>query len=891
MKTEQNIFTRSLLTLLSLFITLVAAGSFIFLYLDTQLPDVDELKTLQLQTPLRIYTVDGKLISEFGELHRTPVTFEQIPKPLINAVLATEDQRYYEHMGVDPYGLMRAMTQLILTGTKSQGGSTITMQVARNFYLTRKKTYLRKLHEILLAMKIERQISKEKILELYLNKIYFGSRAYGVAAAAQAYFGKELNQLTLPEMALIAGLPKAPSALNPFVNQTAAKDRRDHVLHRMLERGYITKPTYQKAISMPIKVAPRSVTFGMDAPYVAEMVRDSLISQLGENAYKGGYSVFTTIDSRLQEAANGSLQNTLVAYDRRHGYRAPQHNLGAYQPGVLEEWISALSELPPIHGNRSAVVIKLSDKLLTALLDNGQIVPVTLSWNGTNISKSLFKSGDVIRVEQANNSWKLSQIPEVEGALVALDPANGAIKALVGGFSYAQSNFNRAIQAQRQAGSSFKPFIYAAALDKGYTLASLIEDAPLEISDPSVGIWRPQNDDHIFRGPIRLRAALINSVNLVTIRLLQNIGLSYTVNYLTRFGFDKKQLPHGLSLALGTANVTPLQMAGAYAILANGGYQVTPYLIDRIQDLHGKVVYEANPKIVPPATAKKKEDDEENDNVASKTSATSTGSQKSEADKVVNSTQATEFAPSVISSEISYLMTTALQDVIKFGTGKQALSLNRPDIAGKTGTTNEKIDAWFCGYNNHIVTTAWVGFDQPRSLHEYGAQAALPMWISFMKTALAGQPAKPLVVPDNIISERIDPKSGLLAGTFQFNAITEFFEKDSVPNQEAALSEEDNANETDESASKEKEAQLNIADNETKKPIHEAEKTTTPIAAKESNSAIEKELDKELTKNTENKTEKNSDSKKTNVEEVSSRPTSVNKNTTHEEVPVEEASH
>lgn len=764
MKNQPNAFIRALLTLLSLFITVVAIGSFIFLYLDTQLPNVSELKTLQLQTPIRIYTVDNKLISEFGELHRTPVTFEQIPKPLINAVLATEDQRYYEHMGVDPYGLLRATGQLIMTGTKSQGGSTITMQVARNFYLTRKKTYLRKLHEIMLAMKIERQISKDKILELYLNKIYFGSRAYGVAAAAQAYFGKDLSQLTLAQMALIAGLPKAPSALNPFVNLNAAKDRRDHVLHRMLERGYITLPVYKQAIAEPLKVAPRALTFGIDAPYVADMVRDSLLSQLGDAAYKGGYCVYTTIDSRLQETANSALQTSLIAYDRRHGYRAAQRNLGAYQPGVLDEWLSALSDLPPIHGCRSAIVVKLSHNLMTALLDNGKIIPVALTWNGTSVKTDLFKSGDLIRVEQSKAGWALSQIPDVEGAMVSLNPKNGAIKALVGGFSYAQSNFNRAVQAERQPGSSFKPFIYAAALDKGYTLSSLVEDAPLTMSDPSVGIWRPQNDDHIFRGPMRLRVALIHSVNLVTIRLLQNIGLTYTVNYLTRFGFEKKQLPHSLSLALGTASVTPLQMAGGYAVFANGGYRVTPYLIDKIKDGQGKVVYQAKPNVVMPE------------------SSLATVSDNS---KPLDNSIKMETAPSVISPQIAYLMTSVLQDVIKLGTGRAALVLNRSDIAGKTGTTNEEVDGWFCGYTSQLVTTAWVGFDQPRSLHEHGSRAALPMWIDFMRVALAAQPVENWTQPEGIISERIDPKTGLLAGSFQLNAVTEWFRKFNVPTKEA----------------------------------------------------------------------------------------------------------
>lgn len=791
MKTEQNILTRSLLTLLSLFITVVAVGSFIFLYLDSELPNVGELKTLQLQSPIRIYTVDGKLISEFGELHRTPVTFEQIPKLLINAVLATEDQRYFEHMGVDPYGLLRATTQLILTGTKSQGGSTITMQVARNFYLTRKKTYLRKLHEIMLAMKIERQISKEKILELYLNKIYFGSRAYGVAAAAQSYFGKDLNRLTLAEMAMIAGMPKAPSALNPFVNPKAAEDRRDHVLRRMLERGYITQTAYQQAIRQPVKLSPRSVTFGMDAPYVAEMVRDSLVSQLGDAAYKGGYSVFTTIDSRMQEAANNALQNALLAYDRRHGYRSPQRNLGPYQPGILEDWMNALTDQPPIHGMHSAVVVKTTDKLLTVLLDNAQMVSFPLSWNNNSIARSTFKPGDMIRVEQVNNAWQLSQLPEVEGAIVALDPKNGALKALVGGFSYAQSNFNRVTQAQRQPGSSFKPFIYAAALDKGYTLASLIEDAPLEISDPSVGIWRPQNDDHIFRGPVRLRVAIINSINLVTIRLLQNLGLGYTINYLTRFGFEKKQLPHALSLALGTASVTPLQMASAYAILANGGYRVMPYLIERIQDWHGKVVYEAHPKQAGAMDIPKTE--ESNPQADAQLSASILDELQKKMHGNETGGPAEWMAPQVISSQIAYLMTTALQDVIKFGTGRQALALKRSDIAGKTGTTNEKVDAWFSGYNPQLVATAWVGFDQPRSLREYGAQAALPMWIDFMRVALTGKPIQTMNAPEGIVSAGIDPKTGLLAEDGQSDVVNEVFQKDSKPVEVAPKEEQSDA--------------------------------------------------------------------------------------------------
>jgi penicillin-binding protein 1A len=657
-----RLIKNSSLSLMSLILTgLIVACTFYF-YIAIHLPDVSQLKEMSMQVPLRVYTSDGKLIAEFGEKKRVPVKLNEVPKLLIYAVLDTEDQRYYEHRGVDFFSLVRAARVVLSSGKRSQGASTITMQVARNFYLNREKTFSRKLNEILLALKIDRTFSKNEILELYLNKIYLGNRAYGVGAAAQVYYGKNLNELTVAQTAMLAGLPQAPSRDNPIINPQAALERRNHVLERMYQNGHINRLAYKTALTAPIQARYHELQVEVQAPYVAEMVRNEVVQQMGTDAYDLGLKVYTTIDSRLQEAANRALHDGIVAYDQRHGY----HN---------------------------------------------------------------------------------AQGHKVEGAFVALDPKNGAILALTGGFSFAESSYNRAIQAQRQPGSAFKPFIYSAALANGFTLGSVFNDAPVVLSDPaSRSLWRPQNDTQRFSGPTRLRKALTESYNLVSIRLLQAIGISTAVDYIKQFGFDSNAVPSAPSLALGTGTLTPLQLTSGYAIFANGGYKVPSYFISTIVKENNKVIYKAQPMVVP-----------------------GTGD--------FHSTN----APQVITPQNAYLITSALKDVITKGTARKAATLQRSDLAGKTGTTNDQVDAWFAGYNADIVATVWIGFDQPQSTYEHGAKAALPVWMQFMETALAGKPLHDLPPPQGIVSARIDPQSGLLARSDQTDAVTELFTVDSVP--------------------------------------------------------------------------------------------------------------
>jgi penicillin-binding protein 1A len=766
-----------LLTFFSLVLTVIIIGIGILVYLETELPDTNVLPPLQV--PLKVYTKDGKLIGEFGAERRNPIPIAQVPQQLINAFLATEDQRFYEHIGVDPLGLLRAAVQLITTGTKSQGGSTITMQVARNYFLSSKKTYARKVEEILLAIKIDSEFSKEKILELYLNKIYFGSRAYGIAAAAQVYYGKPLNQLTLPELAMLAGLPKAPSTINPIANPIGAKIRRDHVLQRMFEHGYIDKQTYDMAVNTPVATIYHGEKIQVSAPYVAQMVTDAMLAHYGEEAATASLKIYTTIDSKTQIAANNALRDTLLQYDQRHGYRGPKQNLG-HNLHHVNDWLQTIAKIPTVNGLQAAVVTKIMKLSAQATFANGENILIPwqgLRWARHEISdkfvgstpkeaSDILKVGDVIRIMKlADGSWSLAQIPQVEGALVALSPQNGAILALVGGFDYTRSNYNRVTQAERQPGSSFKPFVYAAALDRGFTLATTINDAPFVMYDASLGgLWRPQNDDHKFNGPTRLRIALSKSMNLVAIRLLQSIGINYTVHYASRFGFDPKQLPHSLSLALGTALVSPLQMATGYAVFANGGYHVDPYLIDHIVNgTTSKIVYQAHPKIACLSCI------ELTNALAGNSSLIAPPEQQ---------------AARVVSPQTAYLMTSALQDVILHGTGSSAISLNRPDLAGKTGTSNSLMDAWFSGFNGDIVATAWVGYDYPRSLDEFASKAALPMWINFMQSFLQGKPENTMSQPPNIVTARIDPRTGLLASDGE-PGIFEIFRRDNVPREVA----------------------------------------------------------------------------------------------------------
>lgn len=762
-------------------------------YIEYELPDIDALNTVQLQVPLQIYTHDKKLIATFGEKRRIPVPYTQIPKLLIQAVLATEDQRYFQHAGVDFQGLGRAALQLILTGKKSQGGSTITMQVARSFYLTRHKTFARKLREILLAIKIEHKLKKEKILELYLNKVFLGNRAYGVEAAAEVYYGKHLNELTVDQFAMLAGLPKAPSALNPLANPIAAQKRRDHVLSRMHDQGYIDDTTYNKAINTPLNASYHDLQNEIRAPYVAELVREQLEYMYGDSIYTDGFRVFTTVDSHLQEIANVAVRNGLIAYDERHGYRGPTGNLGVPSIDDMDAWQQKLRKTPVINGLEPAAVFEMTNKTITVLRANGDltIIPWSgLAWARKQVNpdylgpnprrpEQIVKLGDVVRIMASpQGGYQLAQLPKAEGGLVALNPHNGAIFAMVGGFDYQNSEFNRITKAGRQPGSSFKPFIYSAGLERGFTLATVINDAPIVIENPlDNSLWRPQNVNHKFYGPTRLRTAIIESRNLVSIRLLAAIGVPYAVQYLQRFGFSPSQLPPGLSLALGTALVTPLQLAQAYAVFANTGMKVVPYVIDKIHNSQDEVIYQAKPLV---ACANNCRGD------------------------IVP-------AQRVVTPQNAFLITSALRDVIQRGTAKLAKNLGRQDLAGKTGTTQNQVDAWFAGYNPDLVAVTWVGFDQPQSLHEYGAQAALPMWMDFIQDALKDKPEHLFEQPPGIVSVRIDPQTGKRASANDPVALFEFFMLPYLPDSdnpadESALSMEDGDNNIDNPRSQTNEA-------------------------------------------------------------------------------------
>ncbi len=774
MKFLQFLARQSVIALLSLLISVLIVAGCVYFYMMVHLPNVDQLKDMRMQVPLRIYTADGQLIAEYGEKKRIPVTIDQVPQTLINAIVATEDQRFFEHGGVDPVGLVRATKELLLTGKKSQGASTITMQVARNFFLNPQKTYARKINEILLAIKINQTFSKQQILELYLNKIYLGQRAYGVAAAAQIYYGKKLNQLTLPEMAMIAGLPQAPSRDNPITNPAAAKERRNHVLERMLDAGYINQQTYRQAIQAPVDdVSYHGAEIQVSAPYVGEMVKDMLVAQLGEErTYTEGLKVYTTLNPTLQNAAETALKKGLIQYDQRHGWRGAEAN---WSKSPSDSWPQQLQAVPTLGGLMPAVVLHTTAQDATLLLKNNNTI--TLPWSSIAWAKAyreskypggaptsanqILKSGDLVRVLKTDDGWKLAQLPKVEGAIVSLDPRDGAILALDGGFSFDRSHFNRVTQALRQPGSNFKPFIYAAALAKGFTLATIINDAPLVINDTGDknNLWRPQNNEQEFYGPTRLRVGLIKSRNLVSIRILRQIGIPYALKYVNNFGFDSTKLPRALSLALGSADVTPLEMVRGYSVFANGGYLVNPYIINKIEDNDGNLIYQAAPNVVC-------------------------------VDSNCDANQLKHPAARTVDPDVAYLINNALQDVIEHGTGRGALVIGRKDIAGKTGTTNQQMDAWFSGFNAHVATTVWVGFDQPKSLYEYGAEAALPIWIDYMEVALKDQPEVVLPTPADIVMVRIDPDTGLLAAPGQKNAIFEMFRKDDIPSESVSSGEQ-----------------------------------------------------------------------------------------------------
>ncbi|HET9843224.1 MAG TPA: penicillin-binding protein 1A [Gammaproteobacteria bacterium] len=741
----------------------------VILYTNAKLPSVSNLEDIQLQVPLRIYTRDGKLIGEFGETRRNPIRIHEVPEKLKLAILATEDRRFYEHHGVDLRGLARAGVHLITRGNKDQGASTITMQVARNFYLTRKKTFARKLNEILLAIKIEKELSKDQILELYLNKIYFGKRAYGVQAAAYVYYGMPVSKLNLAQMAMLAGLPQAPSAINPLNNPEAALKRRTHVLNRMKHYGFITEHEYKKAMKQPIHAQYHGPKVEVHAPYVAEMARQWLVDKYGSKIYTDGFEVYTTVDTRLQKKAQDAMQSGLLAYDKRHGYRGPAGHVKLPKQVKNANWQALLAPYLEFSHLLPAVVTHIEDHKLVAYLSNGQAIDVYfkhMTWarpqhkfylgSTPKTVSDVAKKGDIIYVESINKEWSLSQVPVVSGALVSLNPKNGAIISLVGGFDFRISSFNRANQAYRQCGSNFKPFIYSTALDRGFTAASIINDAPLVFHDSALDeVWRPQNDTRKFYGPTRLRVGLTKSRNLVTIRLLQAIGLPAAREALRKFGFERNRLPDGLSLALGTINATPLEIATGYAGFANGGYKVSPFIVEKVIDPSDKVIYKAD------------------------TSEVCTW-----CDEITLDDAPTH--PSIMTPQAAYIMDSILKDAIQTGTGQLAKKLNRHDIAGKTGTTNQQMDAWYSGYNPDIVTTVWVGFDEPKSLQEYAAQAALPIWVDFMGYALKNKPEKTLPEPPGIVTVRIDPNTGLLASPGATNAIFEVFKEENVPTRSAS---------------------------------------------------------------------------------------------------------
>ena len=812
-------FFRFLLTALfgvaTMGVLLIAAA---YLYLAPNLPSTDSLKEIQLQVPLRVYAADGLLMAEFGEKRRTPVKYADVPIQMSNAFLAAEDDRFFSHPGVDYHGLLRAAIHLIRTGEKGQGGSTITMQVARNFFLSREKTFLRKFNEIFLALKIERELSKQEILELYLNKIYLGHRSYGVQAAAQVYYGKTIDDLSLAQTAMIAGLPKAPSSYNPIVNPERALLRRDYVLDRMIKLGLINDEEYTQAREERITAQWHGLMVEVGAPYVAEMVRADMVSRYSD-AYTAGYNVVTTIDSAQQEAANHALRNALIEYDRRHGYRGPLSSLVSEAEDVvsvdshnLDKLNEILKAFPIVGGLRPAVVTSVYEQEASVYLAG--VDEVLLEWEGLKwarpyisdtqrgpkpkLASEILQIGDIVYLQKTDDErrWRLAQVPTVAGALVAIKPEDGAITALVGGFDFSLSKFNRVIQAQRQPGSNFKPFIYSAALNKGYTAATLINDAPVVFEDPALeNTWRPENYSGKFFGPTRLREALIKSRNLVSIRLLRAIGIKYAINYASRFGFSDAALPRNLSLALGSGSVTPLQLASAYTAFANGGFKVESHLISRIESSNGEILYQANPltacvscekDIVEgvPAT-----DVEESFGVDHTADGNVGVSGDVSAEDEMNEQIPLRLAERILDPQNVYLTYSLMRDVIKRGTGRKAKKLGRSDLAGKTGTTNDQRDAWFSGFNADLVTTAWVGFDRVRSLgnSETGGRAALPMWIEFMGKALKGKPDASLEQPDGLVTVKIDPKTGQLADSRTPNAIFEIFRSDRIPR---ALSEE-----------------------------------------------------------------------------------------------------
>ena len=803
-------------TLFTICILGLVAGGVFYFHLKSSLPSVESLKTVELQQPMQIYTADGKLIGEVGEQRRIPVKLENVPQRLQDAFLATEDSRFYDHHGLDPIGIARAIYVAVSNGGASQGASTITQQLARNFFLTPEKKLIRKVREAVLAVEIENTLSKQEILELYLNKIFLGYRSYGVAAAAQTYFGKNLDELTLSEMAVIAGLPKAPSTMNPLYSPKRAEERRNVVLGRMLDENKITKAEYDTAIKEPIVASYHGAKFEFRADYVTEMVRQEMVKRFGEeDAYTKGYKVFTTVLSKDQAEAQKAVRNNLIDYDMRHGWHggAPLWKKGE-AVWDNERIVAFLKKLPDSEPFIPAAVTALGKNGAELLLANNETM--TLSSNAMRwAGKSPVKVGEQIWIRKRDNGeWVLGQIPAANSALVSLNSDNGAIEAMVGGFSYEQSKFNRATQSLVQVGSSIKPFIYAAALEKGLTLSSVLQDSPISIQKPGQPLWQPKNSPDRYDGPMRLRVGLGQSKNMIAIRALQTAGVDFTAEFLQRFGFKRDQYFASEALALGAASFTPLEMARAYAVFDNGGFLIDPYLIEKIQDNTGKDLFIANPKIacitcndIPVIYGETKdkidgfkdvaevanpdnlksaqgnnntdteEGDQQPENVPDlpelQTSALNDGSVDLMAD-AKDGVAKQEYAPRVISGELAFLIRSALNTAIygeqglgwKGTSWRIAQSIKRSDIGGKTGTTNSAKVAWYAGFGANLVTTTYVGFDDNKRVlgrGEAGAKTAMPAWVAYMKAALSDVPERQLALPPNIMEKTIDSNSGLLS--------------------------------------------------------------------------------------------------------------------------------
>jgi len=771
-------------------------------YLEPALPDVAAVKDIRVLAPLRIYSRDGKLIQQFGEQRRIPLAFDAIPNQVVNAVLAAEDDRFFQHSGVDYPGLLRAIVRHLMSGEKGEGGSTITMQLTRGIFLTPEKSYRRKLLEIFLTLRIEQELTKQEILTLYLNKSYLGQRAYGVGAAAEVYFGKTVDQLALPEVALIAGTFRLPSRDNPVTNAELARQRRSYVLRRMHEKEFITQEEYQAALAAPVESKLHRPAVELEAPYVAEMVRVDLFERLGADADTAGYEVITTVDSRLQKAAVGALRAALIEYDQRHGYRGPAGRVSIPRDARESDLAKLLDGYAVRGGLEPAVVLSVDERGAVAYSRNrGR---VSLNWPGISWARTpladgslgpqlqraseVLEPGNVIYVaDEISGDWRLVQVPEVQGAFVAMDPRDGAVVALVGGFDFFASNFNRARQAKRQPGSSFKPFLYSAALENGFTAASIVNDAPIVSYEAALeGYWRPQNSTRTFLGPIRLREALYKSRNTVSTRVLQSIGIAYAMQYIERFGFTKQSMPRDETLAMGTGLASPMDMARAYSVFANGGFRVDPYYIQRVTGPDG-ISTEAEPKVACPLCVEPPKDE---------TVATSTETSAPEANLATRDEmrwggleylREDRIAPQVISPENDYLITDMMGDVIRRGTATRARVLKREDLAGKTGTSDDGRDVWFCGFNSALVGTAWVGFDQERPLGrgEEGGRTALPMWIYFMAEALKDLPDQRRAMPPGLVQMRISADTGLVARPGEPNSTFELFMAGHLPGESA----------------------------------------------------------------------------------------------------------